>query len=67
MEKNEIQKKLIIGKDDIEDAQELAQQQALAIDILQGRIDEFASLLAEVGVDAKVIKDIRDRPLSSGH
>ena len=67
MEKNEIKKKLISAKDDIEDAQELAQQQALAIDILQGRIDKLAGLFAEVGVDAKVIKDIRDRPLSSGH
>ena len=67
MEKNEIQKELISAKDDLEDAQELAQQQTLAIDVLQGRIDKFAGLLAEVGVDAKVIQDIRDRPLSSGH
>lgn len=65
-EKADAEESLAEAKDDIEDAQELAQQQTLAVDILQGRIDNYAKMLEDAGVGLHQINSIRHRPLSSG-
>ena len=53
-------------QEDLEDSEELVTQQAVATNILQGRIDELCELARAAGVDGNTLSEIRYRPLSSG-
>ena len=65
-EKATAEESLAEAKDDAEDAQELAQQQTLAVDILHGRIDDIAKIAEDHGVDPHQINSVRHRSLASG-
>ena len=65
-ERDDYCEKLGNAEEDIEDTNELFQQQALAIDRYQGRIDELGEHALAAGVDPKIVNEIRFRLLSSG-
>jgi len=53
-------------EEDLEDANILVTQQAVATDVWQGRFDELFELARAAGVDGKILSEIRYRPLSNG-
>lgn len=66
VEKETVKANLEEPKNDLDDAEELNGQQALAVNILQGRIDELVSLARAAGADGAVIAEIQNRTLASG-
>eukprot|EP00984_Skeletonema_dohrnii_P024350 scaffold13462_cov105-Skeletonema_dohrnii-CCMP3373.AAC.5 len=53
-------------EEDLEDANILVTQQAVATDVWQGRFDELFELARAAGVDGRRLSEIRYRPLSNG-
>jgi len=62
-----VEASLAKAKEDFLEAQELAQELTLTVNILQGRIDELAKLAMTEGVDGHKVNAIRYRPLADGH
>ncbi len=65
-EKDAVEASLRDKQEDLEVSEETVNQQLVATNILQGRIDELCELARAVGVDGSLLSEIRYRDLSSG-